>query len=454
VAAPVRFEVLRFSATPASAEVALLELEGRFRAPSRRRLGAPRLVAELGAQRHEVRATEGGDATAEPDGARWRAIFAVPVPVLESGSFALAVGRELLVDLPDPDGGENGAGPGDPHVRLAREANALRQRADEAREAAAAALARADDERAGRERVEAELLGARHAREELATRLAQFESELGARDEALEALRRDHAAELEGREAASQAHTDERVTEAEAESAELRRALKQARADIELLRRERDRANERASAAAAARTAPQPGPGSSQPPEDEPHPEREAARPPLPFAEGEAVGAARPAARGHATADEETTAVTGAGDDGPDDDALTTVHDGDDDLLEEPDDYDTAVARESGDTDDDATVVLGDPATAAARAERATNGSSAFDETEGVRVLGPRPPRARSGDEPPAEPLPGTAEIGARHIVAGARGRGGVAVWLARGAAILALAIVVAAVLLVLSGVR
>ena len=39
-------EVLRFAAVPVSAEVVLLELEGRFRADTRRRLGVPRLVVE------------------------------------------------------------------------------------------------------------------------------------------------------------------------------------------------------------------------------------------------------------------------------------------------------------------------------------------------------------------------------------------------------------------------
>ena len=82
------------------------------------------------------------------------------------------------------------------------------------------------------------------------------------------------------------------------------------------------------------------------------------------------------------------------------------------------------------------------------------NGALDADDTESVRVLGRRPPRSRSGQEPPSEPLPGTAEIGARHIVPGALGRGGVGPWLARLAAILALAVVVAAVLLVVWGVR
>jgi hypothetical protein len=430
VAAPLRFEVLRFSATPASAEVALLELEGRFRAPVRRRLGAPRLLAEEGTVRMEVGAAEGGDATAEPDGVRWRASFAVPLRLLESGTFALAVGRELLVDLPDPDSAERTNGSSDLHVRLAREANGLRQRADEAREAAAAALARADAERDARERVEAELRGERHAREELATRLAQFETELAGRDAAVEALRGEHEAELERREQAFRARTDERVAEAEAEAAELRRSLKTARADIELLRRERDRANDRA--AASVRTVRASGAPPRPTGDDRPHPEQEAATPPLPLPEGEAVGAARP--------------------------------------LREPDTGNDTGTETDSEPDETRSHDEGSPAPATAAAaasepaialhdttdtfESVPNGALDGDQSESVRVLGRRPPRSRSGKEPPSEPLPGTAEIGARHIVEGALGRGGVGPWLARLAAILALAVVVAAVLLVVWGVR
>jgi hypothetical protein len=75
-------------------------------------------------------------------------------------------------------------------------------------------------------------------------------------------------------------------------------------------------------------------------------------------------------------------------------------------------------------------------------------------EGEGVRVLGRRPQRSRSGDEPPVEPLPGTAAIGARHIVPGDIGRTGLGPLLARATAVLALAFVVAAVLLVVWGLR
>jgi len=71
-----------------------------------------------------------------------------------------------------------------------------------------------------------------------------------------------------------------------------------------------------------------------------------------------------------------------------------------------------------------------------------------------VRVLGRRRRRSRTADAPPVEPLPGTAAIGARHIVPGDMGRGGLGPWIARGAAILALAFVIVAVLLVVLGMR
>ncbi|MEA2286912.1 MAG: hypothetical protein QOJ21_2955 [Solirubrobacteraceae bacterium] len=427
--ARLAFEVLRFTAAPASKEVAVLELEGRFRAPARRRLGAPRLLAEDPAERLEVGAADGGDATADPDGATWRASFAVPLRILGRGDFALAVGRELLVDLPAPDREEGINGTSDLHVRLAREANALRGLADEAREAAAAALGRADAEVAERERLEAELRGQRHAREELATRLAQFEAELTARDETLEAVRREHAQALERlarehgeelahREDHARGVADERVAEAEAEAADLRRSLKSARADIELLRRERDRATDRAAFVRAE-------PATIQLPTPAPfHPEQEAAQSALPLPDGEEVGAARPVATPPATNGSRPGAHPD--DDGDDDDTPTV-----------------AVARPQRRISDDRE----------AEADGADAGWGE-DETEGVRVLGGRRRRRQRGQEPPVEPLPGTAEIGARHIVAGDMSRGSFAVWLARAAAVLALAFVVAAVLMVVWGLR
>jgi hypothetical protein len=414
----LEFEVLEFTATPGTSDVAVLQLEGRFRAPVRRRLGRPRLLAENAEERVEVGAADAREAIADPDGAHWRASFAVPLRLLGGAEFALALGRELL-DLPAPDHDESVNGASDLHVRLAREANALRALADEAREAAAAALGRADAERGARERLEGELLGERHGREELATRLSQFEAELTARDAAIEELRSEHARELEEREAAVRAQGDERVAAVEAEAAELRRALKSARADIELLRRERDRAARAAAARSEAPTTPVAAETSA-------HPEQEAAARTLPLPEGEEVGPARPAGGAVANGDGPGGGHEDDADDAGDVPPPTTVAGGRA--------RDTAPGvgprdADEGDAEDD--------------------WPDETDEGEGVRVLGRRPRRARSGSEPPVEPLPGTAAIGARHIVPGDMGRAGWGAWIARLAAVLALAIAIAAVLIV-----
>jgi hypothetical protein len=434
VGTKLAFEVLEFTATPGTSDVAVLQLEGRFRAPGRRRLGRPRLLAENAEERVEVPAADGRDAVAEPDGVHWRASFAVPLRLIGGAEYALAVGRELL-DLPAPDADTSTNGTSDLHVRLAREANALRALADEAREAAAAALGRADSERGAKERLEAELRGERHAREELATRLAQFEAELTARDESIEELRREHDETLAEREAAVRAEGDERVAEVEAEAAELRRSLKSARADIELLRRERDRAGRAGAARVEAATMPVATEASA-------HPEQGAAAAALPLPEGEDVGAARPARGG--------TSTNGDGPGGHDED------DG------------PAAFRDEGDAEDadvpPPTTVAGararvnaaeEPASEADASDDADDDwSDESDDGEGVRVLGRKPRRTRSGDEPPVEPLPGTAAIGARHIVAGDMGRAGWGPWIARLAAVLALAAVIVVVLMVVLGMR
>ena len=422
VGTKLAFEVRRFIASPGSPDVAVLELEGRFHAPSRRRLGPPRLLAENAEEHIEIGAADGGDAIADPEGATWRASFAIPLRLLAGAEYALAVGRELL-DLPAPDRDEGAGGASDLHVRLAREANALRALADEAREAATTALGRADAERGRRERLEAEMRGERHAREELATRLSQFESELAARDEAMERLRAEHAEELARRDAETEAKVDERVVAAEAETAELRRALKSARADIELLRRERDRGAGRSAVIraepATARMAVEPSV----------HPEQDAASPALPLPEGEDVGPARPASGPPPT--------NGTGRHAHDD-----TEDHGDDHVPPP----TTVAGGRVDPEPDAGGADGHGADDATWSDE--------DETEGVRVLGKRPNRTRSGDEPPVEPLPGTAAIGARHIVAGDMSPSRLGPWIARGMAVLALAFVVVAVLLVVWGMR
>src|SRR5919198_824765 len=194
VASQLSFEVLRFAAEPVSSEVGLLELEGRFRAGTRRRLGVPRLVAEDAYGSREIAPAVANEAIADPDGSLWCATYAVAIDDLGGSVFSLAVGRELLLGLPAPD---IVSATGDREVRLAREANALRRTADEARDAAR-------------------------------------ETALAGRDQ--EAAR---AAE-------------EHVAEIEAELGEARRALRAARAETEGMRRELERERERADVAESA----------------------------------------------------------------------------------------------------------------------------------------------------------------------------------------------------------
>jgi hypothetical protein len=358
VAADLLFEVRRFGAEAAGADVGLLELEGRFRAPARRRLGRPALVVEGDGETLEVRAAAATDAVAEPAGAAWRATFAVPVEALGAARFALAVGRELLLELPAPDAPpEADDGPADRHVRLAREANAQRRRADEAREAAGAALARADAEREARERADAEAEALRLERDDVTRRLASVEADLAAarrdqaevsvrRDEALRTLVAEHAEALAERDAAAARAVEQGVGAAQADANEARRALKAARGDLEAARREAERERERADRAAAA------------------------------------------VPRGHVAPEPETAA--------------------------------TEAPTERG--------------------------------AEGVRVLGAsrerRAPRTARAD---AEPLPGTAAIGARHIEPGvAGGRSAAAIWIARALAFACIVAVVLALALLL----
>jgi hypothetical protein len=395
-ASQLSFEVLRFAAEPVTSEVGLLELEGRFRAGTRRRLGVPRLVVEDAEGSREIAPAAADEAIAEPDGALWRATFAVAIDKLDGSVFSLAVRRELLLGLPAPDAG--GAS-GDREVRLAREANALRRTADEARDAASAALASAGDERRAREAVEAELSDVRLARDDLTRRVAGLDEELATarREHAAELVRRDAEREtaLAGRDEEMAHAADDRVAEIEAGVAEARRALRAARAEAEGMRRELERERERAEAAETG------------------------------------------VRRGR------VTEIAGEPVDEDDD-----ADDADDDRT----------ARFQTDRDDEQTAQLGangaaEPATEDSPTEVAT--LERPEPVEGnpgetVRVLGARRPR-RTGEGPPAEAAPGTAAIGARHIEPGQTPRRSALVaWLTRAIAFLALTVVVVAVLMVL----
>ncbi len=421
VASGLSFEVLRFTVEPVSAEVALLELEGRFRAETRRRLGVPRLMAETDDGSSEVAPAAADEAHAEPDGGLWRASYAVALDLLDDGSFALAVGRELLVGLPAPDLAETS---GEREVRLAREANALRRTADEARAAAAAALASVGTERQARETTEAEMAEARMARDDHARRAASLDEDLSQlrREHAAELVRRDEeqAAALAGRDEEAARAADERVAELEAEAAEARRSLRAARAEAEAMRRDLERERERAEAAEAA-----------------------VRRGRITELDGESVEAGE-------TDDERPTTVVAP-------------------------DGDEALAAARAEAQDDETDVFDPPAAEAAteiaerpagggtaagpdddRSEDATeiatvkrSGPVAGDPGETVRVLGARRPR-RTGEGTPAEAAPGTAAIGARHIEPGQTPqRSAAAAWLARALAFAALTVVVLALLLV-----
>jgi hypothetical protein len=425
VASGLNFEVLRFTVEPVSAEVALLELEGRFRAETRRRLGIPRLMAESDDGSREVAPAAAAEAQAEPDGGLWRASYAVALELLDDGSFALAVGRELLVGLPAPDLTE---GTGEREVRLAREANALRRTADEARAAAAAALASVGTERQEREATEAQMAEARMARDDLARRAASLDEELAQlrREHAAELVRRDEerAAALAGRDEEAARAADERVAELEAEAAEARRNLRAARAEAEAMRRDLERERERAQAADAAvrrgRVTELDGEPVASDPAEEPPTSTVA-----PDGD-EALAAAR------ADADEPT-----GGEDATD---VAEAASGEDEteIFEPPRGDDaTAVAEPTG----------SEHATEVATLDRP--GPVEGDPGETVRVLGARRPR-RTGEGTPAAPAPGTGAIGARHIEPGQTPqRSAAAAWLARALAFAALAIVVLALLLV-----
>ena len=217
VASGLSFEVLRFTVEPVSAEVALLELEGRFRADTRRRLGVPRLMAESDDGSREVAPAAADEAQADPDGGLWRASYAVALELLEDGSFALAVGRELLVGLPAPDLAEPAA-----TARCAWPARPTPCAAPPTRRAPPppAALASAGTERHAREAAEAQMAEARMARDDHARRAASLDDELAQlrREHAAELVRRDEeqAAALAGRDEEAARAAEERVAELEA----------------------------------------------------------------------------------------------------------------------------------------------------------------------------------------------------------------------------------------------
>ena len=254
------FELLRFEAAPVSAAVALVELDGVFDGPAPARV---RLLVEREGATLEVPALGAGGE--DP----WTASFAVELAALDDATFALVPGRGPLIALPEPttaaDAGD------DRFVRLARQANELRHRLEEA-VAASAARERLGDELAGerdalRTQLEAETTradaaertaaaardqrdsanaSAEAARTELAaardrTREAEARATEAERDRAALRARAEAAdrtiAELRER-ADDATGANERAAAAEAEVRTLRHDLREARARIEALERE------------------------------------------------------------------------------------------------------------------------------------------------------------------------------------------------------------------------
>lgn len=161
------FELRRFTAAAVSADLAVVDLEGRFEGVRGRFTRQPVLVVEEpGAPRAEL-----APVRARLDGDRWRSSFAVPLDAVERGAFALGV-RGVLYDLPRP----RVLADGDRLALVAREANALRRRVEALEAERDAARAEAEQAYAGRE----EAVTAAHgeAAAAAAQRIADLEEEV------------------------------------------------------------------------------------------------------------------------------------------------------------------------------------------------------------------------------------------------------------------------------------
>src|SRR5437763_1672960 len=198
---------------PPLAHGATLELEGTFPGGAGREHERARLLVENAERSLELSPIT----TAALRDGTWRATYALALGHMQGATYALAVGRTLLLDLPVPDL-DAPSGAAAQHVRLARETNELRARLDEAlaareeageRAGTAAdelateraertdiekardrALSEAGSEKEARERAEAAVAEARRTTDE------QLAAARADKDKALEAVREEAAARL------------------------------------------------------------------------------------------------------------------------------------------------------------------------------------------------------------------------------------------------------------------
>lgn len=351
----VTFELERFSASPVTADVVLLELEGRLAgAPAR---AATRLLVEpaIGARREHA-----------PVGAVMldgllRASFAVPAADVEGSALALAVGGRLL-ELPAPDP----VSAADRTVVLAREVNALRHELTVMLEEVAAGREAAAGHAAERER-QAELARAAAKRQgELERATTELERELA--DVTAAAEQRDDVAAAQCARLEKEHDTARAAAVAASErAAELSREKKAARAELEALRRALDEREGELSAAA-------------------------------PRTRAVAASVANP--EGAVAVDDVTTAALAV-----DDDDTTLERPADDDTtLERTGDDDTTLERPAD--DDDAVEPPDDTGPTPLRRAPVRRGSvvptpEGGSQSERVRVLGHDRPRASALPPPP-----------------------------------------------------
>ncbi len=224
------FEVLRFDAAPVTEDVAVVELEGRWRRGGPGPERHPRLIVEAeAAERLELPAlAAGGDAD------RWHASFAVPAR--DGASYALGL-RGVRLDLPAPDERADG----ERLVALARELNAVRRRLDAATDETGERLAEAERSAAERDAAAEQRVSAAEERARAAEQRAgeAQETSIRLRTELEQARQAQALRDAEAQAGATALR--ESLESAREDNRELRRALKQARAELEAVHRERAR---------------------------------------------------------------------------------------------------------------------------------------------------------------------------------------------------------------------